>query len=143
MPKLFARQQTGASGVLWAPRQTGTIQGILTLSTGMAPSGLAAIGLMSSDRFAGWTIFDDVAARGENVFMVDPFGCRCSGIAVKGISVKRVTGPIFVKKTLKAWRIRSRPCCQIALPRSAWSTSPRRTWRRTSTGRSALNTRRC
>ncbi len=67
MPKLYARQQGGASGVLWAPRQTGTIQGILTLGTGMAPSGLAAIGLMSSARFEGWTIFDDVAARGENV----------------------------------------------------------------------------
>ncbi|RTL27920.1 MAG: hypothetical protein EKK47_17410 [Burkholderiales bacterium] len=67
MPKLFARQQSGAHGVLWAPRQTATIHGILSLSTGRSPSGLAAIGLMSSSRFEGWTIFDDVAARGENV----------------------------------------------------------------------------
>lgn len=67
MPKLRMRQSQGASGVLWAPKQTGTMQGILTLSTGMPPSGLAAVGLMSSARYSGWTVFDDVASRHERV----------------------------------------------------------------------------
>ncbi|MGE5450431.1 MAG: alkaline phosphatase [Acidobacteriota bacterium] len=67
MPRLRARIGDGASGVLWAPRQTGTMQGILTLSTGVPVSGLGAIGLVSSSAYKGWTIFDDVVARGERV----------------------------------------------------------------------------
>src|SRR4029077_17210163 len=48
MPKLFARSRLGAHGVLWAPKQTETMQGILALSTGVPPSGLSAVGLISS-----------------------------------------------------------------------------------------------
>jgi hypothetical protein len=67
MPKLFGRIPQGASGVLWAPLQTGTMQGILTLSTGIPPTGLSAIELVSTRRFDHWTIFDDVVSRGEKV----------------------------------------------------------------------------
>ena len=67
MPRMRQRIHDGASGVLWAPRQTGTMQGILTLSTGVPVSGLGAIGLVSSSAYKGWTIFDDVVARGERV----------------------------------------------------------------------------
>jgi len=82
MPKLFARIPKGASGVLWAPLQTGTMQGILTLSTGVPPSGLSAIELVSTQRFDHWTVFDDVVARGEQVLFsggpawVELFGDR-------------------------------------------------------------------
>lgn len=85
MPRLFQRQADGAAGILWAPRQTGTVQGILTLATGVPPEGLAAVGLVSTSRFAGWTIFDDVVARGERVsFHGGPmwatlFGDRATG----------------------------------------------------------------
>jgi Type I phosphodiesterase / nucleotide pyrophosphatase len=67
MPKLFARSRHGAFGVLWAPKQTETMQGILTLSTGVPPSGLSAIGLISSARYDHWTIFDDIKASGRSV----------------------------------------------------------------------------
>lgn len=67
MPKLFARESQGASGVLWAPVQTGTMQGILTLATGTPPTGLAAVKLVSTARYAHWTIYDDIASRGERV----------------------------------------------------------------------------
>lgn len=67
MPKLFARMPQGASGVLWAPEQTDTMHGIVALSTGSQPSGLAAIGLVSSSKYKGWTIFDDIVSRGEVV----------------------------------------------------------------------------
>ena len=67
MPKLFARSRLGAHGVLWAPKQTETMQGILALSTGVPPSGLSAVGLISSARYEHWTIFDDLKARGERV----------------------------------------------------------------------------
>jgi hypothetical protein len=67
MPKLRQRMLHGASGILWAPLQTGTMQGIFSLATGSPPGGLAAIGLISSTRFNGWTIFDDVKRRGEKV----------------------------------------------------------------------------
>jgi hypothetical protein len=67
MPKLFARSRLGAHGVLWAPKQTETMQGIMALSTGVPPSGLSAVGLISSARYEHWTIFDDLKARGERV----------------------------------------------------------------------------
>ena len=82
MPKLFARIPQGACGVLWAPLQTGTMQGILTLSTGVPPSGLSAIELVSTQRFEHWTVFDDVVSRGGRVLFsggpawVELFGDR-------------------------------------------------------------------
>src|SRR4029077_5221303 len=39
----------------------------LTLSTGVPPSGLSAIELVSTRTFDHWTIFDDVVSRGERV----------------------------------------------------------------------------
>jgi Metalloenzyme superfamily len=67
MPKLFHRKEQGASGVLWAPMATNTLQGVLTLSIGAPAGGLAGIGLVASARYEGWTIYDDIVSRNERV----------------------------------------------------------------------------
>lgn len=82
MPKLFARSRNGEHGVLWAPTETDTMQGVMALATGMPVSGLSAMGLISSARYQHWTIFDDVKARGDRVLFsggpawVELFGDR-------------------------------------------------------------------
>ncbi|MEY4763722.1 MAG: hypothetical protein RI907_395 [Pseudomonadota bacterium] len=102
MPKLWARSQQGASGVLWAPRQTATVAGILSLSTGVQPGGLSAVGLISSSRFEGWTIFDDVAARGERVsFHGGPSWVVQFGDRSQGSMRETGHGPLFREEDLE------------------------------------------
>lgn len=73
MPRLVATMKRGASGVLWASKQTGTQQGILGLGTGMRTSSFDFLRLFSDAPYEGWTIFDDLYNRGEGVsFNGDP-----------------------------------------------------------------------
>jgi hypothetical protein len=67
MPHLAALRERGASGVLWASKQTGTEQGIFSLATGMPTSAADSLGEFSIQRYAPWTLFDDLHQRGENV----------------------------------------------------------------------------
>ena len=67
MPRLARTMRLGASGVLWASKQTGTQQGIVGLGTGRPTSALDFLGQLGGSKLDKYTIFADLRQRGESV----------------------------------------------------------------------------
>lgn len=67
MPHLVALAKSGASGVGIAPPETTTPAGVRALSIGTKPSLRDTLEMFSHEPFAGWSIFDELVARGEPV----------------------------------------------------------------------------
>ncbi len=67
MPKLYGRLPQGASGLLWQTNLTETAKGVEALSTGIESFNLDQQSLVFSHPHRGWSIFDDVVARGQTV----------------------------------------------------------------------------
>jgi len=67
MPDLVALAKRSASGVLIAPPQTTTTAGVRALAVGTKPSLRDTLAIFSHKPFPGWTVFDELVARGEPV----------------------------------------------------------------------------
>lgn len=67
MPFLVELSSEGTSGVLRAPEQTTTPAGVRALATGQKTSASDVLDMFRETEYHGWTIFDDVVSRGENV----------------------------------------------------------------------------
>jgi len=67
MPFVVELAASGASGVSRAPAETLTPTGVRALATGQSPSVIDALGIFRESEYKGWTVFDDVIRRGENV----------------------------------------------------------------------------
>ena len=67
MPFVVAAAGAGASGVLRAPEETTTPAGVRALATGQATNAADLLNMFAESEYKGWTVFDDVIARGETV----------------------------------------------------------------------------
>jgi hypothetical protein len=103
MPRLFAGRADGASGILWAPRVTGTMQGVLALSTGTLPTIASTFDMFGSNAHAGWTIFDGLMAEGRRVaFHGGPGWSDLFGERATGSFRKTGNGPLYREDDLAA-----------------------------------------
>ncbi len=67
MPELVSLAKRSASGVLIAPPETITTAGVRALAVGTKPSLRDTLAIFSHKPFPGWTVFDELVARGEPV----------------------------------------------------------------------------
>ena len=67
MPNLVALARRGAAGVLIAPPETVSTTGVRAMTVGTSPSFRDTLDTVAQRRFPHWTVFDDLAGRGEGV----------------------------------------------------------------------------